>query len=271
MPITTATFVVGWLAIAGVPPFAGFWSKDEILLGAWDKSPVLWFIGLVTALLTAYYMTRQVRLVFWGDERWRHEEHPTPTEADEAKPAADHHAEAEHAEPHEAPPTMWIPLAVLAFLSVVGGAINLPFSDDTEFLHRWLHPVVGEFVREGDANKVVFAAIATSVALLGLFVGLNAWRRADRPELEPEVLRRAWFIDPLYAAIIERPGRALADFSAWVVDRRIIDGAVNGVAVVVRTSGGQLRRLQTGYVRNYALGVTAGTVAMLAWFLLRAT
>jgi NADH-quinone oxidoreductase subunit L len=274
MPITTATFVIGWLAIAGVPPFAGFWSKDDILLGAWEKSPALWGIGLITAFLTAYYMTRQVRLVFWGDERWRHPDAPAEADAELTDPepvAPEAHSEGEHAEPHESPPTMWIPLAVLAFLSVVGGALNLPFSDKTELLHRWLHPVVGEFVREGDANKVIFAAIATVIAVLGLVVGWNAWRRAERPELEPEALKRAWFVDPLYAAIIERPGRALADFSAWVIDRKVIDGAVNGVAVAVRTSGGQLRRLQTGYVRNYALGVAAGTVALLAWFLVRAT
>jgi NADH-quinone oxidoreductase subunit L len=116
LPITSATFIVGWLAIAGVPPFAGFWSKDEILLGAWEKSPVLWALGAVTAGLTAYYMTRQVKLVFYGDERWRHADHPAPSgheegstapEMTEPEPAT--HDTAHAGEPHEAPPTMWIP------------------------------------------------------------------------------------------------------------------------------------------------------------------
>jgi len=262
MPITWATFMIGWLAIAGVPPFAGFWSKDEILLGAWNKSPILWFVGLFTALLTAYYMTRQVRLVFYGEDRWKQAEHSTPAEGE---------AEPSHAEPHESPPTMWIPLAVLAVLSVVGGVINLPFSHDTEFLLTWLEPVLGEgAIHHFDGDKLVLALVAIAASLIGLAIGWNAWgRKADRPELEPEPLRRAWYIDPLYQAIIARPGQALADLSAWV-DRNVVDGAVNGIAVAFREGGGQLRRLQTGYVRNYALGVAAGTVALLAWFYVRA-
>jgi NADH-quinone oxidoreductase subunit L len=257
MPITWFTFLIGWLAIAGVPPFAGFWSKDEILLGAWEKSPILWGVGLLTALLTAYYMTRQVRLVFYGEDRWKQAE--TDTE---------HHA----AEPHESPATMWIPLAVLAVLSIVGGVINLPFSHDTEHLLRWLEPVLGEeAIHHFGGNKVALAIFATAAAAIGIAIGWNAWgRRADRPELEPEPLRRAWYVDPLYQAVIARPGQALADFSAWVIDRKVIDGAVNGVAVAFREGGSQLRRLQTGYVRNYALGVAAGTVGLLTWFLLRA-
>ncbi|MDQ1374595.1 MAG: NADH-quinone oxidoreductase subunit, partial [Actinomycetota bacterium] len=198
MPITSATFIVGWLAIAGVPPLAGFWSKDEILLGAWNKSPVLYFIGLFTALLTAYYMTRQVRLVFFGDERWRHAEHPAPAEADtelsHPEPVADDgHASPEHAEPHEAPSTMWIPLAVLAVLSVAGGAINLPFSHRTELLLRWLEPVLGNNIVEFGGSKLALAGIAVASSLAGIALGLSAWRRADRPELEPELLRRAWY------------------------------------------------------------------------------
>jgi NADH-quinone oxidoreductase subunit L len=269
MPITWATFMIGWLAISGIFPFAGFWSKDEILLGAWNKHWALWAVGALTALLTAYYMTRQIKLVFYGDERWREAEHPAPAEEDpelsHAEPVADHHG----AEPHESPPTMWIPLAVLAVLSVVGGAINLPFSHRTELLLRWLEPVLGDNIVEFTGNKLVLALVALALAVVGIALGWTAWRRADRPELEPEALRRAWWIDPLYQTVIARPGEALANFSAWVVDRKIVDGAVNGIAVAVREGGGQLRRLQTGYVRNYALGVAAGTVALLAWFLVR--
>jgi NADH-quinone oxidoreductase subunit L len=166
---------------------------------------------------------------------------------------------------------MWIPLVVLAALSIVGGVINLPFSHKTEHLLRWLEPVLGEeAIHHFGGDKVVLAAVATAAALIGLAIGWNAWsRKADRPELEPEPLRRAWYIDPLYQAIIARPGQAIADTSAWV-DRNVVDGAVNGVAVAVREGGSQLRRLQTGYVRNYALAIAAGTVGLLTWFLLRA-
>jgi NADH-quinone oxidoreductase subunit L len=271
MPITYATFMVGWLAISGIPPFAGFWSKDEVLLGAWNKTPVLWAMGAFTALLTAYYMTRQVRLVFYGEDRWRQADHPAPADADpelsHPEPVADDHG---HAEPHESPPTMWIPLVVLAALSVVGGAINLPFSHKTELLLRWLEPVLGDNIVEFKGSKLVLALVASALAALGILIGWRAWSRADRPELEPEPLRRAWYIDPLYQAIIARPGEMLANFSAWFVDRKVIDGAVNGVGVVFRDGGSHLRKLQTGYVRNYALGVAAGTVALLAWFLVRA-
>jgi NADH-quinone oxidoreductase subunit L len=275
MPITWATFMIGWLAISGIFPFAGFWSKDEILLGAWNKNWALWAVGALTAFLTAYYMTRQIRLVFYGDERWRNTEHPAAADGDpelsHPEPVgADAHAGGEHAEPHEAPSTMWIPLVVLAVLSVVGGAINLPFSHRTELLLRWVEPVLGDNIVEFTGNKLVLAIIALAIAALGIVLGWNAWSRPDRPELEPELLRRAWFIDPLYQAVIARPGEAVANFSAWVIDRKIVDGAVNGIAVAVREGGGQLRRLQTGYVRNYALGVAAGTVGLLTWFLVRA-
>src|SRR4051812_26592430 len=133
MPITASTFIVGWLAIAGVPPFAGFWSKDEILLYSLAKSPALYVIALVTALLTAYYMTRQVIMVFYGEARW--ESH-----------AEEHGAHGEF-KPHESPPSMLFPLVVLAILSTVGGLINLPsypwIPDDWQNkLNAWLAPVV---------------------------------------------------------------------------------------------------------------------------------
>jgi NADH-quinone oxidoreductase subunit L len=254
LPITSATFIVGWLAIAGIFPFAGFWSKDEILLAAWEENPFLWVMGAVTAFLTAYYMTRQVRLVFYGEARWQE-------------------AEGHEVHPHESPPTMWGPLVVLAGLAVVGGAINLPFNHDVAFLENWLEPVLGEnlhhFETEG-TGKLVLALVALAIAGVGIAAGWRAWRRTERPELEPALFRHAWGIDDLYRAFIEAPGRALASFSADVVDRRVVDGAVNGVAVVVRQGGSQLRRLQTGFVRNYALGVAAGTALLLGWFLIRA-
>ncbi|MGH9266862.1 MAG: NADH-quinone oxidoreductase subunit L, partial [Acidimicrobiales bacterium] len=121
MPVTAGTFIVAWLAIAGMVPLAGFWSKDEILAVAFLRGEyVLWFIGAVTALLTALYMTRQVRLVFFGNERWQEHAHGTT--------------------PHESPSVMTVPLMVLAGLTVLGGLLNLPFKS-IQFLAHWLEPV----------------------------------------------------------------------------------------------------------------------------------
>ena len=255
MPVTSATFIIGWLAIAGVPPFAGFWSKDDILAGAWAENAALWGLGVVTAGLTAYYMTRQVALVFYGKERWRHEE-------------AEEHA----AEPHESPWTMTLPLVVLAGLSIVGGAINLPFGD-LAFLHDWLHPVFPEDIAPeihvASGTKVAIGAAVTAVALIAIAVAFRLWsRRPDHDELEPEILKRAWGIDSLYSLIFGSGGGLIAAEAA-AADRVGIDGAVNGLGNLVRLGGTQLRKTQTGYVRNYALGIAAGTVLVLAFAVVR--
>ncbi|HUQ62990.1 MAG TPA: NADH-quinone oxidoreductase subunit L [Acidimicrobiales bacterium] len=259
LPITSSTFIVGWLAISGVPPFAGFWSKDDILANAWDKSLPLWIIGLITAGLTAYYMGRQVFLVFFGDERW--------------KDGAEAHGAHGDMKPHESPWTMWVPLVVLAVGATFGGLLNLPFHG-WEFLHSWLEPVLGDRLHELTIGGDTELALAlTAVALV--FVGMGiAWlvylgHKLRQEAMEPLVLRRAWYVDPLYASVVEKPGRVLADFSAYVFDKRIIDGAVNGVAGLVRLGGGRLRSVQTGYVRNYALVIAAGAVLLLAYMVSR--
>ena len=141
MPVTAGTFIVGWLAIAGVIPFAGFWSKDEILAKAWfHHDYALWAVGLVAALLTAFYMTRQVWLVFYGDERWN------PAAAVEAADHGDDVDAGSHGEvhpPHESPWIMTLPLVVLAVLSAVGFVIDLPFDNSKlNLLDRWLAPVL---------------------------------------------------------------------------------------------------------------------------------
>ena len=290
MPITAATFMVAWLSISGVFPLAGFWSKDAILAGVWvyhdGLGKVIYVVLLFTAFLTAYYMSRQVGLVFFGRERWR-DPAPEPAlvggadhaAADHA--AADHaatgdaaHGEAEHAEPHESPWIMLVPLIVLAFLAAFGGIINLPWYP-FNMLDRWLEPVVGPASNPRHAStlfKVLQGVGATAVSVAGIIVGIGIWERSSvHPELEPTFLRRGWFIDWLYAQTIERPGLALSSFCAWVIDKRVIDGAVNGVGELMRGSGGQLRKLQTGFVRTYALGIAAGTVAILAYVVVRAS
>jgi NADH-quinone oxidoreductase subunit L len=272
MPITAFTFIIGWLAIAGIPPFAGFWSKDEILLAAWDKSPALWAVGAVTALLTAYYMTRQVVLVFFGKERWRTPAEagtPDKVELTAPEPVADAHA-SHGREPHESPWTMTFPLVVLAGLSVVGGSLNLPFGD-LLFLDEWLTPVFGEHHAAAvtSGTKVALAVVAAVISVLGVLLARALWsRRVDRPELEPGVLKRAWGVDALYATLFGTGGGLVAAGSA-AFDKQVVDGAVNGTGNAVRLAGTHLRKLQTGYVRNYALGITAGTVLILGWAVVR--
>ncbi|MHB8661477.1 MAG: NADH-quinone oxidoreductase subunit L [Acidimicrobiales bacterium] len=277
MPVTAACFLVAWLAISGIPPFAGFWSKDDILAAAWHKSVVLWAVGWVTAGLTAYYMSRQVALVFFGKERWRdadadsHGDSPAADSHGDSA-AADAHGDSHVAEPHEATWPMLVPLVLLAGLSVVGGLVNLPFKP-LNLLDKWLDPLFGQYTAASVATgtKVVLAIAATAAGLIGIGAGLGIWTRSEtHTRLEPAPLRNAWYIDWLYARVIEKPGLALSNVSAFVVDKRIIDGAVNGLGSAVRGSGQQLRKLQTGYVRNYALGIAAGTVLILGYVVVRA-
>jgi NADH-quinone oxidoreductase subunit L len=260
MPVTAVTFIIGWLAIAGVPPFAGFWSKDDILAAAWAKSPALWAVGAFTAGLTAYYMTRQVALVFFGAERWR--DSSLATEGDD-------HA---GAEPHESPWTMALPLCVLAALSMFGGLLNIPFKK-IDFLHRWLGSVITDKVAPeihvAAGTKWALFAATTALVALGIGAGFRFWgQRADNRQLEPAILKRAWGVDGLYAFLFGSVGGLVAAESA-AVDKVVIDGAVNGLGNLIRSGGSRLRTVQTGFVRNYAVGIAAGVVLLLGWALLR--
>lgn len=254
MPITGATFIIGWLAIAGVPPFAGFWSKDEILLAAWEQKnigPLLWVVGLVTALLTAYYMSRQVILVFFGDQRWDDDVHP-----------------------HESSWTMTTPLCVLAVAAAAGGAINLPLVKDWLVLEHFLEPIFHHphHFSSGTATKIALAVISVAAGLIGISIAVLSWmkRRIPTDRLEPEFLENAMYVDSSYARVVGGPGttsfQKTADF-----DRRIVDGGVNGLARAVVKLGQLIQPTQSGYMRNYAVGVALGALAILvvlAWGLL---
>jgi NADH-quinone oxidoreductase subunit L len=261
MPITAGTFIVAWLSIAGVPPFSGFWSKDEILVNAWDKSKILWGVGVVTAPLTAYYMSRQVFLVFFGKPRWQ----------DDA--SAEHGAAGDY-RPHESPWTMALPLVVLAGLSAVGGALNLPINRSTEFLTKWLEPVFGTRLHEVTAStgtKWALFAVTLVLVLAGIALARAVYlaHRIREQAMEPAVLRHAWYFDDFVSAFVDGPARLVAAWTAYVFDLKVIDGAVNGVATLVRDTGDRLRRIQTGFVRNYALGVAAGAVLLFAFVVFR--
>jgi NADH-quinone oxidoreductase subunit L len=259
MPVTAITFIIGWLAIAGVPPFAGFWSKDEILLYVYANNRGLYVVGLITALLTAYYMTRQVIMVFYGEAKWK----------DHAK---DHGAHGDF-EPHESPKIMLFPLIVLAGLSVVGGAMQLPFSKKLHFLEHWLAPVVEESEANisktwAYENKYVLLAVAILIAATGIAAAFAVYGKKKVKAVEPRVLEQAWFYDVGAAKLVGGPGRAAFNAVAWA-DSRIVDGAVNGTATLVRNVAGQVRKSQNGFTRVYAALMAVGAVALLAWFLFR--
>jgi len=279
--LTFWTFLAGWLAIAGVPPLSGFWAKSDVLTNAFARYPALWAVGLVTAALTAYYITRLSALAFWGDDRWRQILRARPAASDPGvaghasiDPGHDASVGAGHDPvPHEAPPVMAVPLVILAVLAVGGGALHLPWHPSWNPL-AWLAPVFGTGLYEAHqstAAQWLLGTVDAVVALAGVAVALPLWsRRVEVPALEPGVLRRAYFLDDIYDALIGRPGQAFARFCATVVDTEVIDGAVNGVGRLARASGTGLRRLQTGFVRQYALGIVVGVVGLLAWMAVRA-
>ncbi|PHX72172.1 MAG: NADH-quinone oxidoreductase subunit L [Acidimicrobium sp.] len=259
MPITGFTFIIGWLAIAGIPPFAGFWSKDEVLLYAFANNRLLWLIGVITALLTAYYMTRQVIMVFFGEARWN-------DHAEENGAHGDH-------TPHESPWTMLAPLVVLAGLSIVGGALQLPFSKSTHFLEHWLEPVVHHSeVSISDTwaygNKWLLLVVAILIAVSGVAAAIAVYAKGKFKIIEPKILADAWRYDSAVSAIVGGPGRA-AFGGVAAFDAKIVDGAVNGIGTEVRAASGLLRKIQSGLVRSYAFVIGLGALVLLAWFLLR--
>jgi NADH-quinone oxidoreductase subunit L len=258
MPITGLTFMMGWLAISGVIPFAGFFSKDAILASAWHEGQyVLWAIGVFTAFLTAFYMSRLYFRVFEG-----------PVKVPEGVHA------------HESPWTMTVPLALLAVGAVGAGVINLPGSLRLE---HFLEPVLGEQgVPEG-----LLPWLLAGGALLVAFVGISLARffyltesGADlRNRLRPgswldkliRVSRDKFYVDELYGRAFVLPGKDLANFAAYTIDARVIDGLITGTGLLVGGSSEGLRRVQTGYVRNYAAVFLFGVVVALSFLVARVT
>jgi NADH-quinone oxidoreductase subunit L len=290
LPITFPAFIIGYLALSGIPPFDGFWSKDDILDAAWHFNKGLWAIGAFTAGLTAYYMSRQVALVFFGQARWNEPVSTVPsTEApagpetgsvegagsgthDEVDPHAGDGvhggAHAPGGTPHESPPVMTIPLVILSVLAVGGWLFNAPFAH-LEFIDHWLSPLfpstVTPIVNVAANTKWILGIVTTAWCFVGLFAGLRAWRVVERPALEPAVLRHGWYLDEGLASAVSGPVTLGAEGLAYGVDVALVDGTVNGVARLTAATGRQLRRVQTGYVRNYALGIGLGAAAILVY------
>jgi NADH-quinone oxidoreductase subunit L len=284
MPTTFWVYVIGALALAGIVPLAGFWSKDEILLDAYLHYPLIFWILFIAAFLTAFYMGRQIWMVFFGEPR---------------------HEAAAHAE--ESPPVMTVPLMVLAVLSVIGGALNLPFEGFHQLGH-WLEHTLHEV--ESLGFNVWIALAATLSALVAIYV---SWLLYGRNPLRAGVVdplkrllgpvftgaENKWYVDELYHAIIVTPyvrlSRFLADVIDWRfwhdwfhegviagtynwvsrigldrnIDQRGIDAIANGLARFTQWSSALLRRVQNGFVRSYALSVLLGVVLILGYLILK--
>jgi NADH-quinone oxidoreductase subunit L len=268
MPVTAVTFLIGWLSIGGVPPFSGFWSKGDVLENAWAFSPVLYGVGAFTAILTAYYLGRCYLLTFRGEQRWVE---AGPVSGSAHGPHGGGHGPLRPRDPGW---VMTLPLVVLAIASVLAGLINLPIHPSWVLLEKWLNPVVGAaLLRHGFSVSAEWGfGIADAIfAAIGVVVALGLWRRtAERPAAEPVFLKRAWYIDWAYDKVLARSSTEFAEVMSSEVETKVIDGAVNGLAAAVRKAGTQVRRVQTGYVRNYALGLIGGLVVVLAYVALRA-
>jgi NADH-quinone oxidoreductase subunit L len=257
MVITTITMTVGAAGLAGFPGLAGFFSKDEILAVAFHANRAVWALLLMGAFMTAFYTFRMIFLAFLGAPRM-------------SKDVA-HHV-------HESPPTMTVPLIVLAVLTIIAGwVLGVPSEEGTRF-QRMLGPVFA--VQEG-AHGGVTGIMLLVLSVIVVFAGmLLAWFvygaapvRADeigRPRtVVHRLLLNAWYVDWLYDRGIVRPLLALSEFLARIFDTRVVDGAVNGLGRMVVAWAQSLRRLQTGYVVNYALTMLAGAVAIVGFLLFR--
>lgn len=247
LPITYATFGLGYLAIIGVPPFAGFFSKDRIIEAAFAaegaSGPILGTAALLGAGLTAFYMTRVMLLTFFGERRWKPDTHP-----------------------HEAPAVMTGPMILLAIGSVASGALFVWGSS----LQHWLAPIVGEHHGEPVLPVPVITALALITVAAGVALAYARYARAAVPETAPEAVsaitvaaRRDLYGDAVNEAVFMRPGRYLTR-SLVFVDNRGIDGLVNGTAAAIGGLSARIRRVQTGFVRSYALSILTGAALVAA-------
>lgn len=245
MPITFVTFGLGYLAIIGVPPFAGFYSKDKIIEVAFGHGGAGGFLLGTAALsgagITAFYMTRVMLLTFFGKRRWHRDVHP-----------------------HESPSVMTWPMLVLAVGSVAAGfLLSLGGA-----LQNWLAPVVGIHHGELPVPGWVISAITVAVVLCGVGIAYRIYR-ADIPETAPQgsaltvAARRDLYGDAFNEAVFMRPGKRLTR-GMVLVDDRVVDGMVNGVASTLGAVSGWVRQLQTGHVRSYALSMCAGAAVVVA-------
>ncbi|MEE2682864.1 MAG: NADH-quinone oxidoreductase subunit L [Actinomycetota bacterium] len=272
MPITAITFIIGWLAISGIPPFSGFWSKDEVLLAAWNENKTAWVLLLVAAILTAFYMTRLVFMTFFGEKRWGEEAREELLDGTKETPTPNS-AQGHEQVPHESPILMWFPLVALATLAAIAGILNLPFSHETKYLEKWLEPILfgnEVHVLASSSTKWILAIIAIIGATVGVLAAVNVYsrKRYNHEKIELPILQEAWSFDRTVTDFMGGPGKKMFEVVTWF-DKTIIDGAVNGAGKLTQGLGTRLRSTQTGLIRSYALGMVIGAIAILAYFISR--
>ncbi|PUZ27498.1 NADH dehydrogenase subunit L [Chitinophaga costaii] len=253
LPTTHWTFLVGCLAIAGIPGFSGFFSKDEILANAFAANKIVYVFGLLGALMTAFYMFRLYYITFCGSFRGTHEQ--------------EHHL-------HESPAAMTIPLVVLAVLSVFGGYIGLPEVFGVKsLLNEYLAPIFAPSVpfaavHELEPGTEWMLMIISSVLVIGMIFWARAkYRRYQNPGTENtgllKVLENKWYVDEIYDAVIVRPLQALSQFFSEVMEKLGIDRLVNGIGKSVQWGGQQLRVIQNGQVGFYIFAMVLGIIVLL--------
>jgi NADH-quinone oxidoreductase subunit L len=248
MPITFATFGLGYLAILGVPPFAGFYSKDMIIETAFDsggvKGIILGCVTLLGAGITAFYMTRVMILTFTGAKRWD-----------------------ENTDPHESPWLMWLPMAILATGSVSSGFLL----SRGDALENWLHPLFDHHEEHGHLlEPIVVSGLALTMVAIGVAIAFYKYSRGEVANTAPEnvsvftrVARQDLMQDRFNEAAFMRPGQALTA-TLVATDELVVDGTVRGVGSIAMGSGSALRGLQNGFVRSYAALILVGAVALVA-------
>ncbi len=262
MPVTYVTFLAGYLAIIGIPPFSGFFTKDGIIESCFDKGgtsgDILGTVAVIGAGITGFYMTRMVLMTFFGDARWERE---VPAERRETPEAG---APGTPPHPHESPAVMIWPMIVLAIGSVVVGG----FLVVNNRLANFLAPVIGQ----APAIHALFnvtSDITLAVVLLGVLAAWTIYGRVEVPAIAPRgnlltrAARQDLYGDAFNESVLMRPGQWLTRLSVYF-DSRGIDGAVNSSAAAVGGSSGRLRRIQTGFVRSYALSMFLGAVLLVA-------
>ncbi len=267
LPYTHWTYLFGTLAIAGIFPFAGFFSKDEILFHALERNPAFWTIGAVAAVVTSFYMFRSLFMTFYGESR--------------VEPETAHHV-------HESPALMTVPLMILAFLSLVGGFVGIPIIEGAHVFGEWISPVFApaKAILSGGHHaahhpsvgfELLLMAVSLGIAIVGLLAA--RWMYVKEPDAADRMVKRLgpvhtmvynkYWIDELYDLLFVN---SIVDFSRFLwkrFDEGIIDGIVNGSASVVRGCSGVMRLAQTGLVKDYALSILVGALVVIGYLVLK--
>jgi NADH-quinone oxidoreductase subunit L len=248
LPITHLTFLLGCIAISGIPPFSGFFSKDEILAAAYAHSPIYWVLGVVGAAMTAFYMFRLYATTFLGNFRGTHDQ--------------EHHL-------HESPKAMTFPLIVLAILSVVGGLVGIPeVLGGSHKLHHFLAPVLNseKHLPIEHSTEWMLMGISVAIATIAILFSVNKFSKSpDTQDAQGfgKLLENKWYVDELYDKVIVNPLLSFASFCKNIIEKLGIDNAVNGVGKFVQYSSRQLRLVQSGQVGSYILIMIFAFITML--------